>query len=549
MTHHLKLSQKKKDPTRYFEINSDVSDSVSDSLLPSNPIISEHPAADTIGINDKEIITPIEHEQTIASNQAPENSALGTNNSENTNNLIPCTNIMENSTCAVMGANMTIEEDHLEIGIGLNTEDNVSDHAVPDVNLNDGEAKTSDLSCTYGDVEQRNTPIHNHANTNSDPYNDAPLSGALEKLSLVELTVANALLTLSCVTDNYVHRVTGNDQAVDINSQHPPTPAKEITDDTNDRNDPAGPNQVTDTWNLSTESTSAIHTLDPYPDSSDHSYCTIQNKTVTVADVSLVPTLQENDYVPETINTTYKVPTLQTSDSDIQIDMTSHNLMLNPFTSNLPEQPVPGINGHADQPTDILTAKYENAGIINESASEQYDSSSSAEFEGFNSDNLKPSTAIVHSDSNSSSDKHTDSDFEYEDVIEDSSDTIPAIENQPSAENTNDSSNDLQDLFLVRNQMIDANILKLWEVDVKTKKWEIPLCKLTSREVYDLSHPRPKWDEIDPYSGLEEDDDESSENQTTTEINSAHTNNSKYELRKRANTGKVTRKSNCISGK
>ena len=252
--------------------------------------------------------------------------------------------------------------------------------------------------------------------------------------------------------------------------------------------------------------------MDPYPDCSDHSYCTIRNKTDTVADASLVPKLQENDYVLATINAMSKVPTLQMSDTDVQIDMTSHDLILDPFTSNFPEQPVLGINGHADQSTDIFTAKYGNAVIIDESASKQNDSSSSSEFEGFNSDDLKPSSTIVHSDSNSSSDKQTNSDFEYEDVIEDSSDTIPAIEDKPSAENTNDSSNDLQDLFLVRNQRIDANILKLWEVDAKTKKWEIPLRKLTSREVYDLSHPLPKWDKIDPYSGLEEDDDESSEN-------------------------------------
>ena len=601
------------DVTSHYQINSDVSDSISDSLLPSNPIVSKHTAADTIGINNKEIIPPIEQERIVALNHVPDNSVLGTNNSENTNNLSPCTNIMENSTCAVMGTNINMESDHLEIEIGLNTEDNVSNCAVQDISLNDGENITSDLSCIHSDVEQRNTPIHSHANPKSNPYDDALLSGALEKLSIAEWTVANALLTLSCITENYVQRGSGNDQAANINSKHSPTPAKEITDETNDQNVTAGQNQVTDTWNLPTELTNAMHTVDPNPDSSDHSYCTIKNKNGPVADASLVPTLQENDYVLEIIDTTSKVPILQMSDSDIQIDMTSHDLMLNPFTSNLPEQPVLGINSHADQTTDILTAKCEvgisspgnypdetdgdnlkselginnpiisevnidlqmvqninkdnpcytntsscsdimknmnmahtvDAGITNESLFEQHDNSSSSEFEGFHSDVLIPSTTRIHNDSNSSSDEHTNSDFEYEDVIEDSSDTIPEIENQPSIENTND----LQDLFLVRNQTIDAHILKMWEADAKTKKWEILLHKLTSREVYDLSHPPPKWDKIDPYLGLEEDSDESSKNQPITEINIAHASNSKYGLRKRANTGKVTRKSNRISGK
>ena len=60
--------------------------------------------------------------------------------------------------------------------------------------------------------------MHNHVNTNGDPYNNAPLSGALEKLSLAELTIANALLTLSCVTDNYIDGGNGSNQVVNINS-------------------------------------------------------------------------------------------------------------------------------------------------------------------------------------------------------------------------------------------------------------------------------------------------------------------------------------------
>ena len=139
----------KKDLTRHFEINSDVSDSISDSLLPSNPFIRVQPATDTIGINDKEFTTPFEHEQIVALDQVPENSALGTNNSKNTINLIPGTNVMKNSTCAVMGTNTTIEADHLEIGIGLNTADNMSHCAVSNISLIDGDAKTSDVSCTY----------------------------------------------------------------------------------------------------------------------------------------------------------------------------------------------------------------------------------------------------------------------------------------------------------------------------------------------------------------------------------------------------------------
>ena len=113
----------------------------------------------------------------------------------------------------------------------------------------------------------------------------------------------------------------------------------------------------------------------------------------------------------------------------------------------------------------------------------------------------------------------------------------------------NDSNNDLQDLFLVRNQTVDVNVLKIWEDDAKSKKWDIPLRKLTAREVYDLSHPPPKWDKMDPYSGLEEENEETTENQPTARANDAPKSDSKYEMQKRSNSGKATRKSNPISGK
>ena len=427
----------------------------------------------------------------------------------------------------------------------------------------------------------------------------------------------DVLLSLPHITGNCVQKHIENVQLVSANCQDPQTSTTEKSVSLQDQNVHTCLMQVTDTQNKLTESASAKLNLEPNFDSTNHSYCSAKNKNVPEAETLVVQTLYDDDNAPYITNTASNVQIHELNNLGIQIDMTTHELMLNPITMILPEPAVLGLNGYTDQTQESIITEggkgftspdnssdkedgdtlNDGIGINNPVVSEdnldlqtaqngdtdnpyhtttslnieeikninadhkldvhdkngsslgQELHSSSSEFDGFNSDDLVPNSIRIHSDSNSSSDDNTNSEFEYEDVIDDSSDTIPAIDNHLSADNMNDSNNDLQDLFLVRNQTVDVNVLKLWEDDAKTKKWDIPLCKPTAREVYDISYPPPKWDEIDPYLGLEEENAETNENPPNAGANDAPKSDSKYEMRKRSNSGKATRKSNCISGK
>ena len=48
------------------------------------------------------------------------------------------------------------------------------------------------------------------------------------------------------------------------------------------------------------------------------------------------------------------------------------------------------------------------------------------------------------------------------------------------------------------------NIEKMWITDATTKKCEVTMITMSRKKIYELSNLPPNWDEIDPYSLLEE---------------------------------------------
>ena len=128
-------------------------------------------------------------------------------------------------------------------------------------------------------------------------------------------------------------------------------------------------------------------------------------------------------------------------------------------------------------------------------------SSESSEFEGFTSGNLKSAIMSEAGITVDASIMMTSDSYEYDDIEEDSSDTIPAIEHTSTLVN---SSQMLHDMSPVMNnaQHISADVRNIWENDVRRKKWMIPLRKLTPMDIYTLSKPAPNWEAMDPYSGL-----------------------------------------------
>ena len=150
-------------------------------------------------------------------------------------------------------------------------------------------------------------------------------------------------------------------------------------------------------------------------------------------------------------------------------------------------------------------------------------SSSSSDFDGFTKDDLKPQPDRADSDSNiysspASLDPSDESESEHDDDVYESdifsSDDTILYQVSCSLDKT-----------IVKKSCTSTPIPlveNLWRTEVFNRKYSVPLNKLNKREIYDLSHPPPNWDNIEPYSGLEE----YSEN----EFNDSNTANDNNEL-------------------
>ena len=156
-------------------------------------------------------------------------------------------------------------------------------------------------------------------------------------------------------------------------------------------------------------------------------------------------------------------------------------------------------------------------------------SSSSSDFDGFTQEDLKllPSMVNLDSDTNSSpfslysSEESESEHYDYETDIFSSNDTILYQVPIPTTETYVKKSSATAPIPLVE---------EMWRTEALTRKYSVPLNKLNKREIYDLSHPPPDWDNIDPYSGLEDHSDDENNNPKKTNVDKEHIDSPKTEF-------------------
>ena len=56
----------------------------------------------------------------------------------------------------------------------------------------------------------------------------------------------------------------------------------------------------------------------------------------------------------------------------------------------------------------------------------------------------------------------------------------------------------------------EQTVLEIWRKDALSHNWTVPILRLSNSDIYDLSQKPPYWSEMDPYSGLEEENKEMS---------------------------------------
>ena len=306
-----------------------------------------------------------------------------------------------------------------------------------------------------------------------DKYSDAKLSGVLERLSASELTVVTTLAELLSTPDNlYMTDITSYNDQLGSNTDH----------------------------------TYAV----PEPMLSDHSYCSVK----------ILPLCKQTATGSQCENSPHQIDSVQENthaevNENCIIDLAANDLILAPFTSmvDVSEQQEPlsyaavGINDDREVVSMMgkNSANSDNSDR-NKSFTRSNDiqginpDSSSSEFEGFTPSDICKMCHFSSSSSLSSSDSLLDtSDFDYEVAVMDSTDTISATE-EVTCQN-------VQDGLLLNGQSSDSpipSVMEIWKRDALHKNWLVPLRRLTRKELYELSNLPHKWDEMHPYSSLEE---------------------------------------------
>ena len=163
--------------------------------------------------------------------------------------------------------------------------------------------------------------------------------------------------------------------------------------------------------------------------------------------------------------------------------------------------------------SDFQMSGNKQADIIQGINNMESSSGESSDFEGFTSGDLKCVTIPgAYSNDDSSTILSLD-DYSYNDAVEDSSDTIPAIDPIDNTDNTPQELNNLPSMGKNTNPIF-PDIINIWEKDAMNKKWTVPLFKLTPTDIFTLSNPPPNWDTMNPYSSLDEVQDSANEPQS-----------------------------------
>ena len=333
-----------------------------------------------------------------------------------------------------------------------------------------------------------------------DPYTDAPLSGTLERIHMDD-----NMLNIS-VKDISHHVKYQNDSLIDHNYPNPSciSAAHSVKErhPTQLTIDPDGNLEIRDNSyytevSQENDSHSAQDDVDNIETEIVSMEC-IQEGTgmyTTGIQENFTDSLKASECIPGT-NVTSKIMQ-KTSD---QMDATAAALKEISISYNSCVASGTNIDSHHDgmmgsnivtlsssNNTDLIGSDparcdYKQADNILGIKTNKSSSGESSDFEGFTSADLetfnRPGT---YSTAESSSIMSTDN-YSYEDAVEDSSDTVPAIDPVDESQSTG------QKLSppISKDQNSDSilpGIMQLWEKDAMKKKWTVPLRKLTPTDI------------------------------------------------------------------
>ena len=152
-----------------------------------------------------------------------------------------------------------------------------------------------------------------------------------------------------------------------------------------------------------------------------------------------------------------------------------------------------GINNTESVGTDLQMSDNRQADTIQGTNNIKSPSGESSDFEGFISADLKGLTTPGIYSTDDSSTILSPNNYSYDDAVQDSSDTIPAIDPFEETDNTREKLNSHTSMDNNTDSIL-LDIINLWEMDAMNKKWTVPLRKLTPTDIYALSKPPPNWD-------------------------------------------------------
>ena len=405
-----------------------------------------------------------------------------------------------------------------------------------------------------------------------DPYLDASLSGALEKLSVTELSVIDTLASLHMISSlydnspNYTKHTDHNyHMRNNVNITHVPsvTPittnltllecnlsSEQLPQNLNDDKNCEIDNSVCDILlNIVNPLEEMVNNPPALSSSSSSEELGHTNSSRTgvlgTNTLCLTSSSEFEGFTKEDLETPSIRHTTQHSAICINIDDTDHTSMTG-INNTLPTSEmginindtdqchtsVTGINstlpaveisiniddtdqGHIDVPgiNSMLSSQLNItacvSGIMDDIQNDEsvdtdlYASSSSYDFDGFTKEDLRPTPKRVDSDSDiysspASSDPSDQSESEHDDGAYENYSSDDTILYQVSC------SPDKKPTKKCHTSTPIPLVENLWRTEALNRKYSVPLNKLNKCEIYDLSHPPPNWDNIDPYSGLED---------------------------------------------
>ena len=363
-----------------------------------------------------------------------------------------------------------------------------------------------------------------------DPYTDASLSGTLEQIYVDENIISIAAKGISheieyqddSLIDHNYSNLSCSSASKSV-TEPPPTQLTQLTNDPDEYQE-VGCNHIYTELSQDTENYSAHDDVDNIETEIVSMECTETYITSTQGSSGYFH--QAPGSIPGTNTPTNTVQNIQyTMDATVatlmEISISNSSGVVSGTNIASRQYNMMGINMNAvisadnTEPVDSDLQMSDNwqtdtiQGINNTNSS----SRESSDFEGFTSADLKSFTTPSTYLTDGSSTILSPDNYSCNDAVEDSSDTIPATDPAEDTDNTRQKLNYLTSMNNNTNSIL-PDIINLWEKDAMNKKWTVPLCKLTPKDIYALSKPPPNSDTMNPYSSLDEVQGSANESQT-----------------------------------